>query len=141
MAFTNQTAFDTVVKHLVTQQRRAVHDAGGEDEKARCDYHAPDGTRCAVGVLIPDELYAPSMEGRRIGSTLCGHRARLRGLFDGVHLGLLDALQRAHDRPANWPAGGVPGITRALLRDLHFVAEDCGLDATFLDTITPTVED
>lgn len=53
-------AFDAVIKkmatHLAKQRSRAV----GED--SGCRYRAEDGSMCAVGCLIPDELYSEAIE-------------------------------------------------------------------------------
>lgn len=46
---TEQTVFDTVVEHFKKQKVRAV------DEQGACVYKAPDGLKCAVGILLTDE--------------------------------------------------------------------------------------
>ena len=51
-----QEVFDIVVNHLFTQGRPAYDGVQG------CMYRAPDGLRCAVGVLIPDDLYDKAFE-------------------------------------------------------------------------------
>jgi len=51
-----QEVFDIVVNHLFTQGRPAYDGVQG------CMYRAPDGLRCAVGVLIPDDLYDKALE-------------------------------------------------------------------------------
>jgi hypothetical protein len=53
-----QELFDTVATHLLGQKKAAKNAAG------LCCYRSPDGLRCAVGCLIPDEVYDPSLEGR-----------------------------------------------------------------------------
>lgn len=51
-----QEVFDIVVNHLFTQGRPAY------DGDQGCMYRAPDGLCCAVGVLIPDDLYDKALE-------------------------------------------------------------------------------
>ncbi len=53
---TNQEAVTKVVQHLRTQQVRSVKDG-------RCLYRGPDGLKCAIGVLIPDDQFDRAMEG------------------------------------------------------------------------------
>lgn len=103
-----QQVFNKVLTHLRKQGHAAVNGSA-------CVYRAPNGDMCAFGCLIPDELYAPVMEGisasvlmkqtewnsaesARYHNTLPGHDARLRALFDdSVRIALISELQRAHD--------------------------------------------
>lgn len=54
---TSQEIFDKVCKHLVTQNKKATRPG-----RRMCNYRYGD-LKCAVGCLIPDEVYKPSMEG------------------------------------------------------------------------------
>lgn len=90
---TAQETFDTVVNHLRQQGKRAYDGI--------CMYRAPDGSKCAVGILIKDEEYFPGMELLGTVSYLLNDvmitpdlRKRL-----GEHLSLLIALQIIHDNP------------------------------------------
>ena len=51
-----QETFNIVVRHLRNQRKRC------QDERHRCRYRWYD-MKCAVGALIPDNLYSPKMEG------------------------------------------------------------------------------
>lgn len=102
-----QTLFDTVAKHLLDQGRRAM-----AANASNCAYRSEDGCKCAVGVLIPDDVYDKSMEGMGI--------ARLVDILDELempqalaqfiktelepHLPLLMSLQSVHDgfAPEKW---------------------------------------
>lgn len=53
---TNQVIFDKVAKHLLTQKVQCANSAGN------CMYRGPNGLKCAVGALIPDEEYSPLMD-------------------------------------------------------------------------------
>src|SRR5687768_4886687 len=61
---TDQQVFDAVATHLLTQNERSVG-------KSTCLYR--DGIsksgkqlKCAIGCLIPDEAYTPSIEGKSV---------------------------------------------------------------------------
>jgi hypothetical protein len=52
---TLQETFDKVCVHLLTQLQKSVFlDSNGS---MACAYRGPNGLKCAVGCLIPDELY------------------------------------------------------------------------------------
>lgn len=55
-----QEEFDIVAKHLLTQNARSVRQAA---TGIMCMYRGPAGTKCAVGILIPDETYRMDFEG------------------------------------------------------------------------------
>lgn len=85
-----QEIFDLVVEHLFTQGRPACQDDG------RCRYRMAGGLRCAIGALIPDELYKEEFEGAS------AYRLVYK-LFDleiadwREHEELLAQLQNVHD--------------------------------------------
>ncbi len=54
---THQEAYDTICEGLAKQKRRSA------DFNGYCKYRGPNGLKCAVGVLIPDDKYSVSMEG------------------------------------------------------------------------------
>jgi hypothetical protein len=77
---TEQEIFDTVVRHLKKQGRRAV-------DRGQCVYRHPEGLKCAVGCLISDAEYYPRMEGQPVyditlPDRLAGHRRLLSYLQD-----------------------------------------------------------
>lgn len=57
MELTRREVYTRVKAHMLKQRKRAFCKV-----KDRCLFRAPDGTSCAVGALIPDRLYHPSME-------------------------------------------------------------------------------
>lgn len=85
---TAQGIFDVVARHLLTQKCQAF-DAGGQ-----CAYRGSNGTKCAVGVLIPDDVYNPYMEGHDVDEIIDmdDRLEPLRPFAD-----MLDVLQRMHD--------------------------------------------
>ena len=100
---TAQEIFDTVVNHLRQQNATALSEDG-----FTCAYRGRNGTRCSVGILIPDELYSPQMEGHNLRH-LMGFNlipSPLKEEF-ATHLNLLTRLQSVHDSREiyNWEAG------------------------------------
>lgn len=98
---TRQEIFDKVAAHLLTQGRRSV-----DDETNECVYRHRDGAMCAVGCLIPPELYDPKMEGVSVD-----HSPRVKRALNDVGIVLdsemdrfLRDLQLIHDeaRPEDW---------------------------------------
>lgn len=53
MTFDRQKAFDTALAGLRAQGRKSFN-----KESGHCFYRSPDGLKCAVGFLIPDEKYS-----------------------------------------------------------------------------------
>src|SRR5437899_3188379 len=103
---TNQETFNTVVEHLRRQGRQSIRGHS-------CLYRGPEGTKCAAGWLIPDDLYQPEMEGTLVGAgagrngderpeTLNAVSRVLREL--GHDLELVRHLQSIHDvgTPDEW---------------------------------------
>jgi hypothetical protein len=88
---TNQEAFTTVVLHLRKQGRPARK---GTD----CRYRAPDGCKCAIGALIPDDQYDFELEGSNVFAIT--HLPALQYLNPGM----LYDLQNLHDLydPKEW---------------------------------------
>ena len=95
---TEQEVFDKVKAHLLQQNSKALHKGGG------CAYKAEDGKKCAVGCLIPDELYQERFENLGI-SQLLEEATKLRALLEGVDTVLLMDLMLIHDTkdPIDWP--------------------------------------
>lgn len=57
-------------------------------------YRGPNGVKCAVGHLIPDEHYSPKLEGVKVTHL---PSELLRSVFAGVNPDLLEAMQFVHD--------------------------------------------
>ena len=54
---TNLEVIATVRAHLLQQNAKSINRYG------RCLYRGPEGRKCAIGCLIPDEKYDPAFEG------------------------------------------------------------------------------
>ena len=132
---TAQEIFDKVVKHLLTQGRKSIH------EKTRtCMYRNTNGDMCAVGALLPDELYHPLFESMAVerlfdedafqqqeakvdtpGEKYLANLAKLNAgkaaakikaqafkAMVGEHQELLEDLQAAHDENGSIAMVGAP---------------------------------
>jgi hypothetical protein len=80
-----QELFDRVSLHLLAQNRTSVNAHG------RCAYRGEGDLKCAIGVLIPDELYSPDMD------TKCSltRVTEITGIEE--HYELCVRLQEIHD--------------------------------------------
>ncbi len=82
----NQQAFDHICDHLMTQRKQAmIHES--------CVYRDGNGLKCAVGCLIPDEIYIPEMESMQI-ARVCAVCPEIKD----VSWQLLIDCQSVHDR-------------------------------------------
>ncbi|MGF6978989.1 hypothetical protein QFZ94_007504 [Paraburkholderia sp. JPY465] len=117
-----QDVFDIVAWHLLRQNAQATLPG-----TAKCMYRAPDGKRCAIGWLLPDEVYSPSLE-------FFGVRDLVAMLYETPHGGqfaqflfehmpLLRDLQGTHDAraPHEWPGA------------LRMIAQQHSLRETVID--------
>lgn len=91
---TAQEIFDKVTAHLRKQGKASV------DIDGSCAYRGEGGTSCAVGCLIPDEMYDEMMEGGAVHA----EEPKYPELYKAIdvlglrgNVGLLTSLQRAHD--------------------------------------------
>ena len=66
-----QQVFDAVVHHLAKQGKRSTFTRPGQGF-SMCRYRGYGGLKCAIGALIPDELYHPRLEGS-LPSTWLSH--------------------------------------------------------------------
>ena len=82
----DQEAFNIVYRALVKQGYRAV------SRKGICTYRAPDGSKCAIGHLIPDQWYSRGFAGKPISYVI----PRVPGL-DRITRDLLGRMMSAHD--------------------------------------------
>lgn len=84
--------FDKAVAGLAEQgfQRSIAQDG-------LCKYRGPDGMRCAIGYLIPDDKYVPDMEFSSIARNNLVIHAIGVDLSDDSMLPWLTGLQRCHD--------------------------------------------
>ena len=81
-----------------------------------CAYRGRNGTKCAIGILIPDDIYSPNMEGKGFHTLCRQHNAVanlpeiraimqvgevLQILHDNLY-GIPDFRKRLRDRAQAW---------------------------------------
>lgn len=145
----NQEIFDKVATHLLTQGVPA------RTETLGCRYRTPrGGLKCAIGALIPDEMYDERLESQAVSDAYIPDDGDYeQALFDGTycqsaHLGvilktigidledkrtcnLLDELQCLHDDDEI-----EPGNHRKVWREkLAGIANRFKLDPAVLQTV------
>ena len=86
---THQEIFDFVWTKLYEQGKQSADSFG-------CKYRTANGLKCAVGHLIPDNVYVKHMEGRAI-STISESYSLPSDIFNRGNEVLLQELQGAHD--------------------------------------------
>jgi hypothetical protein len=119
---TTQDLFDHIVRHLFKQHAKSLYtDVNGS---SRCKYRGEEGRKCAVGCVIDDSIYDPSMEHKDIYALMVEIRKSIgRELFSS-DFGVLTNLQGVHDGAMvhEWP------------RQCMKVAETHGLSFNFTDS-------
>ncbi len=89
-----------------------------------CRYRTEEGAKCAVGCLIPDELYSPALEGSGIDKDwLISHR-EIAEIVVGVDLKFLRSAQVLHDQVAK--------DARSFVAGLDILANAFGLETWWL---------
>ena len=112
---TKQAIFNRVKEHLLKQGARSAtgRSLSGQD---KCAYRGFDGMQCAVGCLITDDVYDPSLETLSVTHTDVRQALVDSGVLnpcdanelttnsDTSPINLLCALQTLHDQyaPADW---------------------------------------
>jgi hypothetical protein len=92
-----------------------------------CLYRGPNGTKCALGHLIPDEEYRLSMEGQSISDLDFGEDPYFN--MNDDRLGFLASLQGVHDR--YMPRKDAPDADRSIdkwKREMGNLARDFKLE-------------
>lgn len=97
---TKQEIFDKVVNHLLTQNKQCSVEDASYANGLKCLYRGPNGLKCAIGCLIPDELYCPEMEGLRAMNVITSYDIEELTGYEYF----ANALQEIHDNyePRFW---------------------------------------
>ena len=93
-----QQIYNKVRAYLLKQNEQSIY-------RGECKYRGPRGLKCAAGVLISDENYISSFEGKMINEAVEVVQALIDSGVDPVWLDLVRGLQSVHDRyqPTGWP--------------------------------------
>ena len=126
----DQIAINKMFRHLILQGKKAVDPFSGD-----CRYRTTDGLKCAVGALIPDELYDPGAECWSIETIFDRPKKyyKLVEYFKDVSPELLSTAQVIHD--GNFTEG--TEFIRYITGQFDELAETYGLklDKSVLDEI------
>jgi hypothetical protein len=122
---TNQTLFDTVVRHLWAQGKR-VHLNGN------CKYRAPGGLKCAVGCLIPDDKYTADMDNPTDNGL---ETVMPKAGISMRHEFLLAELQIAHDVADHWNSSNTAPLSSLAVR-LARIANEFNLRTNVLQEVS-----
>ena len=98
---TRQEIFDKVASHLLTQNAKStlpinLHEQMSSNLYASCAYRGEYGMACAIGCLIPDELYEERYEKKSMDH--CDVLDLLTKLGFADEFSLLNAFQCVHDQ-------------------------------------------
>jgi len=64
MSKAKQKTFNTIARHLLAQKRKSMTPM--EDCRYRMELRSDKVLKCAIGCLIPDDKYRPSLEGKAV---------------------------------------------------------------------------
>ena len=131
---TQQNIFDHVWDYFLTDK----NDFGWNEAGGLCEYRTPDGAKCAIGCMIPDEYYDKNMEGNSADDLfgdvyrdidLTGHIEERFGSIRDVPNSFFDRLQHVHDHAAECGHGKTKEEVRDTFRQyMTNVANEIGLD-------------
>lgn len=109
-----------------------------KEDYYNCQYRSPEGLKCAIGCLIPDEIYSPAMENKGCYTLLANFPGVSK--FLGISLDprkediedrqLLVRLQHTHDSQEYWKS------TQSMRERLKYIAEQYNLDSSIVDTLS-----
>jgi len=123
---TAQEIFDAVVKHLAKQKRKCAIPTSETGSKTDTCKYRHNGYACAIGHLIPDEVYDPKMEGFTLSGLVDENFSGLPSYFS-KYRNFLQYLQQAHDF-----CRGLSSIKE----ELGYVAKQFELDPSVIDAIS-----
>lgn len=129
-----QEIFDTVAKHLFSQGQRAMMNNNHGLDGEYCAYRGENGMKCAVGVLIPDDMYDPDMDkfggdGTSIDCILHKYPDKVPEWFHENSV-FLESLQDIHDSASNWVC------TEEMKHRLSELAEELNLNNSVLSNLS-----
>jgi len=138
-----QDIYNAVVNHLVTQARPAMTRDG-----IVCQYRLEDGDtmlKCAVGGILPDDIYTPEMEGCSVVELFelkdAAASAKVEEWLDGLAEvpayranidSMLQLFQGIHDVPSTWVDIDKPlGLSKYGKQLINGVAQQFAIEPHF----------
>jgi hypothetical protein len=121
----NQDAFNNVWQHFIVEgQPRGVRPVRPDEspvigEYDRCLYRGGEGQMCAIGCQLPADLSLSELGNSASLVRLWHACSAVRAQFTHVDLGLLDALQQAHDRRTSADVAQFAAELRVVARRFH----------------------
>lgn len=94
-----EEVFLKVQEHLLTQNKRSI-------TELTCQYRTYNGLKCAIGCLIPPNLYSKDLEGKDVNHKLIlDVLEKALGPLSAEDIHFLSELQRIHDGNIveDWP--------------------------------------
>lgn len=131
MTYTPQEAFDKVCAHIKTQGRPSVKQRPHSTKEGDvfCVYRATNGDKCAIGALISDDEYSPTMEASDVLGIIDNFKIPS---LQGLDSAFLKHLQLAHD---TYSTGFKSEFVARVLSELTVIADVHRLNA---DAAAPT---
>lgn len=98
-----QETYEKVRDHLLKQGKQSM--TVDKRNRENCLYRGPNGLKCAIGCIIPDDLYRPEMEGKGAESEALADVRLALGATSLDDVTFLTDLQELHDEcePQAWP--------------------------------------
>lgn len=127
---TKQQAYEKIFRYFSKPDAKLSYVQGvqGVQGGAQCVYRAPDGSRCAVGCILPNRLYRPAMDEESLGAD-DALTVALGSEWWHEHssfVNFLSDVQLAHDDAAGRESRGEPGLS-IFLKRLHEIAQEHAL--------------
>lgn len=125
----HQEAFDIALNGILSQGGPSQRGGTGA-RNTHCLYRGPEGRKCAIGWLIPDDEYQVHFEEGSLGDVYEACPS-----LDGLDDDILDRIQRAHDNAAIDAGRGQPQTDMAIFKEnfltlMQSVASDYDLTFT-----------
>jgi hypothetical protein len=93
--FTKQEIFDFIVGKLIEQGSPSI------DKGISCLYRGPNGLKCAIGHIMPDESHSLGLEGKSVDGVANHLKLIIREDVHKQLRGFLSELQCIHDSCSN----------------------------------------
>lgn len=126
--YTRQDIFNKVVEHLLSMTERCTATEKDNDSGIYpCRYRDKNNNKCAIGALIPDELYTSEIEDFSASyEPVLALLAKANYPVDQTAGNFYEDLQQIHDYKGHW---NDDGLNRTGLNKLSSVASQWSLES------------